>query len=111
MHDRPPRPGVRGAQHERRCGAREILRRAGSKGVRPMTEQDYWFARTRRPGSGRMTPINAKGWFVVAFFVACMLIGAGLFGVLMFEGKIMAAIASYALFALLGASTFIWLAY
>jgi hypothetical protein len=76
-----------------------------------MTEQDYWFARTRRPGSGRMTPINAKGWFVVAFFVSCMLIGAGLFGVLMFEGKIMAAIVSYALFALLGAGTFIWLAY
>jgi len=75
-----------------------------------MTEQEYWFARSRRPGSNRMAPINAKGWFVVAFFVACMLIGAGLFGVLMFDGKIMAAVASYALFALLGAGTFIWLA-
>ena len=76
-----------------------------------MTEQEYWFARSPRSGSGRMRPINAKGWFVVAFFVACMLIGAGLFGVLMFDGKIMAAVVSYALFALLGAGTFIWLAY
>ena len=76
-----------------------------------MTEQDYWFARSPRPGSGRMRPINAKGWFVVAFFVACMLIGAGLFGVLMFEGKIMAGVVTYALFALLGGGTFIWLAY
>ena len=76
-----------------------------------MTEQDYWFARSRRPDSNRMAPINAKGWFVVAFFVACMLIGAGLFGVLMFEGKIMAAVVTYALFALAGAGTFIWLAY
>jgi len=76
-----------------------------------MTEQDYWFARSRRPGSNRMSPVNAKGWFVVAFFVACMLIGAGLFGVLMFEGKIMAAVVTYALFALVGAGTFIWLAY
>jgi hypothetical protein len=76
-----------------------------------MSEQDYWFARSRRPGSNRMAPINAKGWFVVAFFVACMVMGAGLFGVLMFEGKIMAAVVAYALFALLGAGTFIWLAY
>ena len=76
-----------------------------------MTEQEYWFARSPRPGSGRMRPINAKGWFVVAFFVACMLIGAGLFGVLMFEGKIMAGVVTYALFALLGGGTFIWLAY
>ena len=76
-----------------------------------MIEQDYWFARTRRPGSNRMAPINAKGWFVVAFFVACMLIGAGLFGVLMFDGKIMAAVVSYALFTLIGAGTFIWLGY
>jgi hypothetical protein len=76
-----------------------------------MSEQDYWFARSPRAGSGRMRPINAKGWFVVAFFVACMLIGAGLFGVLMFQGKIIAAIVSYGLFALVGASTFIWLAY
>ncbi|MFZ2031802.1 MAG: hypothetical protein WAU68_15935 [Vitreimonas sp.] len=58
-----------------------------------------------------MRPINAKGWFVVAFFVACMLIGAGLFGVLMFEGKVMAAVVTYALFALLGGGMFIWLAY
>jgi hypothetical protein len=76
-----------------------------------MMEQEYWFARSRRPGSNRMTPINAKGWFVVVFFVACMLIGAGLFGVLMFEGKIMAGVVTYALFALVGASTFVWLAY
>ncbi|MBS0385887.1 MAG: hypothetical protein JSS00_11120 [Proteobacteria bacterium] len=75
-----------------------------------MIEQDYWFARSRRPGSNRMAPINAKGWFVVLFFVACMMIGAGLFGVLMFDGKIMAAVVSYALFALIGAGTFIWLA-
>ena len=74
-----------------------------------MTEQDYWFARSRRAGSNRMAPINAKGWFVVAFFVACMLIGAGLFSVLMFEGKIVAAVVTYALFALVGAGTFIWL--
>ena len=76
-----------------------------------MTEQEYWFARSRRPGSNRMAPINAKGWFVVAFFVACMLLGAGLFGVLMFEGKIMAAVVTYALFALVGANTYIRLAY
>lgn len=76
-----------------------------------MTEQDYWFARSRRPGSNRMAPINAKGWFVVGFFVACMVIGAGLFGVLMLQGKLMAGVVSYALFALVGAGTFIWLAY
>lgn len=74
-----------------------------------MSGQEYWFARTRE-GRKRMAPINAKGWFVVLFFVACMVIGAGLFGVLIFDGKIMAAVVSYALFALIGAGTFIWLA-
>ena len=75
-----------------------------------MTE-DYWFSRSSRSGSRRMAPANWKGWAVVAFFVASMLSGAGLFGYFMFQGRVLVGVTLYVFCAFMGAGTFIWLAH
>ena len=75
-----------------------------------MTEQEYWFARTRR-GRNRMAPVSWKGWAVIGFFIAMMMLGAGLFGFFMFEGRVITGVTLYVLFGLIGAATFIRLAY
>ncbi|MBI3438643.1 MAG: hypothetical protein HY054_08355 [Proteobacteria bacterium] len=73
-----------------------------------MTEQDYWFARTR-PGSPRgLTPVHGSGWLVIAAFVGCMLGGAALFGYFMFQDRVLPGVVLYALLVLIGAGQFIY---
>ena len=72
-----------------------------------MSEQEYWFARSARPGSGRMRPVHWKGWAVVAFFVASMLVGAGLFGYFMYKDHVITGVTLYALCAAIGAGVLI----
>jgi hypothetical protein len=70
----------------------------------------YWFAALNRKGyrNPRMTPISREGWLVVAGFVLSMLVGALLFAALMLTNHVALAVIVFALFAITGASGFLW---
>lgn len=74
----------------------------------------YWFARYRRP-DGRpakgVLPLTWQGRATVAFFVAAMLAGGLLFGLIAYLAEAFAlGVAVFVLFAIIGAGTFLWAA-
>ena len=76
-----------------------------------MSGEEYWFARRRvEAGYGRrsVTPISGKGWLVLATFILCMLGGGLLFGVFMFQERVLPGVVLYVLAVLIGAGQFIY---
>lgn len=72
----------------------------------------YWFAKlpSRGVGGPRMAPVTREGWLVIAGFIASMAVGALLFVALMVTDHVAPAVIAFALFALVGASGFLWAA-
>lgn len=75
-----------------------------------MSEQDYWFARTRAGSTRGLTPVRGSGWLVIAAFVGCMAGGGALFGYFMFQNRVLPGVVLYVLLVLIGAGQFIYFA-
>ena len=75
----------------------------------------YWFARrfpVDQPQNNRMGPVSSEGWAVVTLFVGCLVAGA--VGLFLFSFAYRApfiGVVTMAVFAIVGAGAFIWLAY
>lgn len=80
-----------------------------------MAEPKYWFARrfpVDQVQNNRMAPVSSEGWAVVALFAGCMVAGAvGLFLFSFVYRAPFIGVVTMAVFAVLGAAAFIWLAY
>jgi hypothetical protein len=70
----------------------------------------YWFARrfppSDKPRSG-VAPISTEGRFVVAGFVAAIVLGGLSFGLLSFNGQMAFGVALFVLLAIAGGAMFI----
>lgn len=75
-----------------------------------MSDQEYWFARTRAGSTRGLTPVRGAGWFVILGFILCMLGGGALFGYFMFQNRVLPGVVLYVLLVLVGAGQFIYFA-